>query len=656
MTRESRRSTEDAAQLQTFWALVTSTADAIFTKSVDGTILTWNRGAELLYGYGASDVIGRHVSLLDPDETGAEVRALLKAVAAGETVQDMETVRRRRDGTVVDVLLTISPIYGESGKVISASVIGRDITERRRLEGQLARHATHDDLTGLPNRALLEDRLARALARAIRLDLPLAVLFIDVDRVTVVNATHGYLVGDQLIAEVGTRLRAIVAGGDTVGRFGGDEFVVVCEETAAGDAEQLSNHIAQALAFPVDVSGVSMSTSASIGIAVSPPLIAATDALLRYAQAAMYEAKARGRARWHAFDSATEQRWNERLELGSELREAFTNERLELHYQPVVEIATGRLLGVEALLRWNHPKRGWVPPALFVQLAEESGLISQLDPWVLAHACLDAAGMRRDGVLPADAHLAVNVSAQNVSDTALFDWVSQAAADADFPLASLELEVTETGLMADARVAGQVLTSLRKLGVGVALDDFGTGYSSLTYLRRLPLSTIKVDHQFIQHITMRADDLAIVAAVVDLGRAVGLRTVAEGIETREQLAVLHRLGCVAGQGFLWSPAVPPTELAAVLHRTKGFLAASADDAGKAVTRRQPHPVTNEHGLHRIVQLHRDGASLATVAAALNAEQFSSPTGQRWHGASVARVIADIAYAAEHTTRATPRSR
>jgi diguanylate cyclase (GGDEF)-like protein/PAS domain S-box-containing protein len=626
---------------QAFFAMTSSTPDAVFTKSLDGTILTWNRGAERLYGYLAADVVGQHISLLDPDPSGAEVASLLRLVAGGDSVSGYETTRRRRDGTKVAVSLTVSPLRDGRGAIIAASVIGRDISDRLALERQLAVQSTYDDITGLPNRALLDDRLAHAMARSVRRGRPVAVVFVNVDRFRAINATHGYVVGDLVLGEVAARLHATVGMGDTLARFGGDEFVVISEETRLEDVEPLVRGIARALARPMNISGLELSVTTSIGIAVSPPLISDPDAVLRYAQVAMYDAKAIGRNQWRLFDASSEQRWNERSDLGRDLDSALAEQLLQVHYQPIVELATGRLLGIEALLRWEHATRGWVPPALFVPLAEDTGLIAALDEWVLRHACRDAAELRRAGILPESAYLAVNVSARNVDDPDLATRVGDIAESAGLPLSALQLEVTETGVLADARSAGRVLGALREAGVGIALDDFGTGYSSLTYLRQLPISTLKVDREFVQNIAVRPDDLAIATAVVDLGRAVGVRTVAEGVETAEQLAILHRMGCLGGQGFLWSPALPLEDLSALLRAPDGFLAASPALPDRR-RRARALAVTNEHGLHRIVQLHTAGASLATVAAALNNEQFLSPAGHRWHPSSVARVIADIA--------------
>jgi EAL domain-containing protein (putative c-di-GMP-specific phosphodiesterase class I) len=322
----------------------------------------------------------------------------------------------------------------------------------------------------------------------------------------------------------------------------------------------------------------------------------------------------------------------------------LTEDALEVHYQPIVELATGRLAGMEALVRWWHPVRQWVPPALFVPLAEDCGLVPTLDQWVLDRACRDIAKLRARGLLPAEARVSVNMSAHSVADPQLLDRVRQSAEGAKLPLSALELEVTETGLMADAPGARGTLQALRALGVGIALDDFGTGYSSLIHLRQWPVSTVKIDRAFVQQILNRADDLAIAASIVALGRAIGLRSIAEGVENIQQLALLHRLGCTSGQGYLWSPAVGPDDLANLLvHHPQGFEAAPADDGPHRPRRRKAARPTNEHGLHLIRRMHRDGASLSTISAALNVEGYQTPAGIRWHSSSVARVIADIAY-------------
>jgi diguanylate cyclase (GGDEF)-like protein/PAS domain S-box-containing protein len=556
-----RKKAEEAAQERS--AIVESTPDGVLTIGLDGTILTWNRGAQELYGYGPEEIIGKNMSLLDTD-AGEERISSMTMIAMGETVRDFEIVRRRRDGSLVHVSLTGSPIYGDDGTVVGVASIGRDITDRKRLEQELSHQAVHDSLTGLPNRALLSDRLTQALAGASRRNSSVSVLFLDLDQFKTINDANGHLVGDELLVEVAARLSTAIRPSDTLARFGGDEFVVVCEDADVVEAQCIADRLAAALRDPIKVGGSLQYVSASIGIAVSPPLEADPNALLRYADTAMYDAKARGRARSRVFDASLATESKDRLELTNDLGNALRDNALEVHYQPVIELATGRVVGIEALSRWHHPVRGWIPPTIFVPLAEESGLIADFDRWVLDRACRDGAELRATGLLPPDALLSVNISARNVSDLGLVGAVREAATGNGFPLEALELEVTETAIMAEVPTIRVVLDGIRALGVGISLDDFGTGYSSLTFVRQLPVTTIKIDRSFTRHITDRREDLAICASVIDLARAVGLRTIAEGVEDLEQLSVLHGLGCDAGQGYLWSRAIPLKDLVARL--------------------------------------------------------------------------------------------
>jgi len=505
------------------------------------------------------------MSLLDADSAAEDRLSAMTIISTGgKSIRDMELVRRRRDGSFVDVSLTGSPIYGDDGNVVGIASIGRDISDRKRLEQELSHQAVHDSLTGLPNRALLADRLSQALAGAVRRDALVSVLFLDLDQFKAVNDTNGHLVGDELLVEVAERLRTAVRPSDTLARFGGDEFVIVCEDADVAEAQCIADRLMTALKDPIEIAGSLHYVSASIGIATSPPLEADASSLLRYADTAMYDAKARGRARSRVFDASLATESRDRLELTNDLGNALRENALEVHYQPVIELATGRLVGLEALTRWHHPVRGWIPPAIFVPLAEESGLIAHFDRWVLNQACRGGAELRGAGLLPPDALLSVNISARNVADLGLIDVVREAATKTAFPLEALELEVTETAIMAEVPTIRLVLEGIRELGVGIALDDFGTGYSSLTFVRQLPVTTIKIDYSFTRHIATSPQDLAIATSVIDLARAVGLRTIAEGVEALEQVSLLHRLGCDAGQGYLWSSALPIEQLAARL--------------------------------------------------------------------------------------------
>jgi diguanylate cyclase (GGDEF)-like protein len=453
------------------------------------------------------------------------------------------------------------------------------------------------------------------------------VLFIDLDHFKNVNDAHGHLAGDALLVQVAERLRAVMRTADTIARFGGDEFVVVCEDSDEALAHAVADRVADSLREPFEINGQRLFVTASVGIAVSPPIPGDCGVLLSNADAAMYEAKAHGRSRSRVFDARADSQWNQRLELTNELRDALSEESLEVHYQPVIDLQTSHVIAIEALVRWHHPTRGWVPPAVFVPLAEDGGFVSILDK-----------------ALPQTARLAVNISAHGIADQELVQAVRTTAQAARLPLTVLELEVTETALQMDSPAAHAVLTALRDLGVGIALDDFGTGYSSLINIRELPVTTIKIDRTFVQSIASRPDDLAVVASVVELARAIGLRTVAEGVETAEQLALLRRLGCEGAQGYFWSKALGRDELAVLLKQNPGGPLASAATAETRRTAKSKSRVTNEHGLHRIVALHGAGGSSTTIAAALNADGFQTPKGLRWHSTTVSRVIRDLAHA------------
>ena len=547
-----------------FASVVDSMADAVVCSTPEGVITGWNRAAEKLFGWRADEVIGLSVTLLLPPDPTDEARAQPEGMTGSQSAGEVEVVRRRRDGSLVEVSVVWSPWRDAQGQVVEMIALARDITERRRMERALQHQATHDALTGLPNRALLADRLDQALAAATRSGGPLAVLVLDLDDFKVVNDAAGHAVGDLLLVETAHRLGSALRPGDTVARFGGDEFVVICTDADADAAAAVAERLHEALGPAMEVEGQRHHVTASIGIALSPPLRG--EDLMRSADVAMSDAKSTGRARSRLFESPMAERAQSQLELSLQLREAVTTGALELHYQPVVDLTTGEMTGVEALTRWNRPGRTPVPPSVFIAVAEQTGLITALDRWVIDQACRDGAAMVASGLLSDRAHVAVNVGVRDVCDALVVSMVvsSVAAAGPGFGYERLVVEVTETAMMNDSDAAQQALQELRDLGVGVALDDFGTGYSSLTHLQRLPISVLKIDASFVRQITEQAHHLAITRSLVDLATALGIRTVAEGVETREQLHLLQRLGCAAGQGWLWSRAVPLAELGEML--------------------------------------------------------------------------------------------
>ncbi|TAL26098.1 MAG: EAL domain-containing protein, partial [Frankiales bacterium] len=524
-----------------------------------------------------------------------------------------------------------------------------DVTDATRVAAELRQRVLYDELTGLPNRTLLCERLRQALLRSRSCGRsPVSVLFADLDQFQLVNDSWGHATGDRLLAEVGQRLTSSVAATATVARFGGDGFVVVSEDTEQAQAQQIADDIQRALAEPFDLVGQRLHVTASIGIASSGSPGDSGDAheLLQFADAAMHSAKTRGCGHVVAFDLTLAEEAAARLSLGNDLRDALDDDQLDLHYQPIVELGTGRVLGVEALARWHHPERGHIAPTEFIGVAESQGLAQQLDSWALRRACRDMAVLRHH--LEPTATVSVNVSAQHLAGNDLEATVVEALRGAGVPAEALVLEITESAAMHDPTHARQLLDRLRSLGVAVAIDDFGTGYSSLAYLKQLPAESLKIDRAFIEHIADDPDEFAVATAIVDLARATKLRTVAEGVETTEQLELLRRLGCAAGQGYLWSRALPLDELVKKLKQLprgrfdvhpRRDLAPSPPGRSTA----QEPEVSVGHGRHRLLQLHDEGASLNTIAAALNSEGYRTPHGQRWHRTTVARVITGIAH-------------
>jgi diguanylate cyclase (GGDEF)-like protein/PAS domain S-box-containing protein len=620
-------------------AIVASTADAVIGTTPDGTVTSWNDAAERMFGYTAADVIGQSVRMLIGAGDADDTSLLLRSIARGEPVKNVETYRARKDGERVSVSITVSPVYDAEGNIAGTSTIARDISDRNRILGELRHSALHDALTGLPNRQLLADRLAQAGARSRRHGGVVAVLFVDLDHFKLINDAAGHEVGDRVLVEAAARITSAVRADDTVARFGGDEFVVVCGDGSVGSASYTADRVLAALRKPIEVGEHRLHVSASIGLALAPPCD--LDTILSSADAAMYDAKARGRARVRVFDETLAQEAAQRLELSNDLRDALANGELELHYQPIVDLATGALLSLEALARWDHPRHGAVPPEQFVGLADETGLSGALDRWALRTGTADLAMLRATGAVPPDCAVSVNVTARTLRDPALERYVRDVTRAAALPAGSLVVELTETGLMEDPEEAREMLLRLRDSGVGVAIDDFGTGYSSLAYLGRLSVATLKIDRSFVERMLHSHDDLAIVAAISDLARAVGVRTVAEGIETPEQVELLRRLGAHAGQGFLWSRAVAPRDVAALVAGQSRGRFRVPDGPPARVDRRGDDELAGlsaVHGFTRMLALHRDAASPWTIAAALNAEDFRTPRGNRWHRTSVARAL------------------
>jgi diguanylate cyclase (GGDEF)-like protein/PAS domain S-box-containing protein len=529
----------------------------------------------LLGAESAEDLLGRPVTdVVHPDD----VAALDIPGDAGSPLRDgTPTVRERRivrrDGDVLDVELVGVPITFRGEPALQ--VMARDVTDRRRAERVLAHHALHDPLTGLPNRALLLDRLSQSLVRCRRTDAFVAVLYLDIDRFKLVVDELGHEAADRVLRALAARLRNVVRPSDTLARFTGDEFVVVCDDVQGpAEATRIANRITEVLALPVD-DHEDLALAASVGVALARGDDISPEALVRNADTAMHRAKEQGRGRIELFDEAMRSRLVNRLRQERLLARSVADEQLSLHYQPVVSLPELEVTGVEALVRWQHPDRGLVLPGDFVPLAEDSGLIVEVGRWVLAEGCRQAARWAGSVGPTRGLEVAVNLSAKQLAEPffvkEVAGLVQQHGIGGRRPF-SLWLEITETLLLEDPIVTASLLTELRGLGVRLSIDDFGTGYSSLAYLRRFPVDCLKIDQSFVSGLDGDRDSRPIAAAIVDMAHALGLRVVAEGVETSTQLEALIELGCDAAQGFLFAPALPARQLEALLADNGGCFA------------------------------------------------------------------------------------
>jgi diguanylate cyclase len=444
---------------------------------------------------------------------------------------------------------------------------------------QLRHLATHDALTGLPNRVLLDDRLAQAIAHADRDAQAFAVLMLDLDRFKLINDSFGHRSGDMVLNEVARRLQGLVRSIDTVARVGGDEFVLVVSPAVRADAEEIGKRSNAVLCAPIQLEGVDLRISSSIGIAFYPTDGGSAESVLAHADAAMYCAKERGRNNYQCFGPGMKSVALERVSLESELHQALELGQFELFYQPKVDTASGDIHSAEALIRWRHPQRGLIPPMEFIPLAEECGLIHEIGAWVLREACRQCAVWQRAGQLPL--RVAVNVAASQFRRGDLLEVVRGALQESQLDPRFLEIELTESAVMTNPEDSAAILEQLSRMGVLVSVDDFGTGYSSMSYLRRFPIDKLKIDRSFITDLTTRAEDASIVQAIVSLAHGLRLKVVAEGVETLEQLKFLQSVGCDQYQGYHFSPPLPATEFAELVSTwQKAEDRFSVDDASR----------------------------------------------------------------------------
>jgi len=513
-------------------------------------------------GYQREEVIGRRLTdfLSEKSRRYSEDTVTPEFFRAGY-VKEIPHQMLKKTGEMIHVLLSATAEYGEDGKVSRSLGVVADVTERKEAEKEIQKLAYYDTLTGLPNRTLFHDRLSQGLAQARRENRKVGVLFLDLDRFKVINDTMGHVAGDMLLKYVARRLQGCVRQSDTVARLGGDEFVVILPGVhAEADLTAFSKKILDTLSRPVRLGEKKIFTTASIGISVFPDDAESVDTLIRNADIAMYAAKDRGKNTYQFFSAEMNALMVEKLGLETRLRQALKREELTLAYQPQVDARTGRMSGMEALLRWRHPEDGMIAPASFIRVAEETGLIIPIGEWVLHTACAQAKLWQEAGF--PRLRLGVNISSRQFDQPDFIDMVDRVLQQTGFDPTCLELELTEGIVMENVPDTIMTLTDLKVRGINLAIDDFGTGYSSLSYLKHFPFDRLKIAQEFVRDISVDPEDAAIVEAITGMAHSLGLEVIAEGVERREQLDFLRDRHCHSIQGFYFSHPLSAEEITA----------------------------------------------------------------------------------------------
>lgn len=557
--RLDRLATEGAAESR-LAALVRHSHDIVVVVDAEGVVGYASPSVEGILSHDPRGMVGLSgFDMIHADDVDGMKHVLAQVLHHPDRSQAMVTRARHGDGSWREMEIIAT------NRLATPSIHGivlnlRDVTERRELEGKLEWQAFHDPMTGLANRVLFTDRVKHALTRRQRSPHDIGVLFIDLDNFKVVNDTLGHHAGDTLLREAARRIASEVRGADTVARLGGDEFAVLLEDASREQCQQTAERLLAQLTKAFMVEGREVFTGGSVGLTMADVGVTYEE-LVRDADVAMYVAKAEGRGRVVAFHESMRVEMTERLLLEADLRKALEHEELSVHYQPQIDLQSGEILGAEALVRWTHPTRGVIPPSRFVPIAEQAGLMVALSRFVLRTATRDAAEWRLPGHVAPALHVAVNLSGRHVQDASLLQDVQEALTTAQLDPSLVTLEITESVMMHNTQSAMAVLQQLKALGIKVAIDDFGTGYSSLSYLQQFPIDVLKIDKRFIDTLGTGTGDDALTRAILSLGDALGLATVAEGIETPRQLAELQAMGCLLGQGYLLSHPLPARQFA-----------------------------------------------------------------------------------------------
>lgn len=565
--REESQRASIEAQMHKLSSVVEQTDDIVLVTNHDGLIEYVNPAFEKKTGYQAKEMLGHKPQLISSGQHDAAFyKNLWSTISSGEVFRS-QFINRNKAGQLFYEEKTITPLKNDQGRITHYVSTGKDITEQIEAQERLHHMAHHDVLTGLPNRALLADRLNHTLARARRNETLVAVLLMDLDRFKTINDSLGHNIGDILLKTVANRLRECLRNSDSIARLGGDEFVSVLEGVdGVHDVTVVLEKILKVIAQPFYVEGYVLQTSASIGVTLYPFDDDDIETLLKSADTAMYRAKKAGGNTYAFFTNSMSQQASRRQVMESQLRHALERQQFTLHYQPRIDLRVGRATGVEALLRWHNPDTRPVSPAEFIPVLEETGLILTVGEWVLRTACRDHQAMAEAG--DPSLRVSVNLSPRQFQQVGLVDTVAQILQETGFDPRRLELEITENLLIDNIDEVISTLCSLHDLGIHIAIDDFGTGYSALSYLKRFPIDVLKVDRAFVQDLTDGPDNVEIVKAIIAMAHSLRMEVVAEGVETQEQLQLLQELACEEIQGYLFSPALSLDDLKAWLYSHK----------------------------------------------------------------------------------------